>query len=575
MLAINTLTRVIMSGIPSASRLRVAIVGGGISGLAAAYYLMRRARATGAAVDLHLYESKRMLGGNAETVVVDLGRIRQGGQPGAAYLRWADLGVNDANLATYVLMKDVMTDIGYLPNMRPLQDTDCFHDARLGTAMTDDANLADGVSDPRLDLAAADGGLLAPLIQVVHRTALDMVDGVPLDYTCAAFFQDCLDDPQAMLTEAAAGLGIAIDWNDSKLPARLEQVRDAYYYSRISAMYFTDPRGPACMPLAAPFQYYRLQEGGGTPQRCYFDHGAQTWIEALANHLLAQSDERISLALHTGEEAKVRVGGGMLAIAGADGAAAFDVCVMANHADDAARALHFDDAASAAYGDKLLATLCGIRYTTGYAVCHTAAARMPANRNAWRTYNIPVRSPNDSVLPYRIDYVVNLHQNDPCNPAYDRAGLPVYFVSLVDDLNAIPRDEMLDRVADPAAVPDAWRARLPASTLARMEAPHAGASGYAHQRHARQPLHPALDTKAWTVFKHNVLDAGCLQAQADIKAWNLAAAGQRLGIAPAGDTAGAGPLPALLFGGGWTRGAGLQEQCLEQGRQLAAWLLPD
>jgi hypothetical protein len=550
-----------MSGTPSASRLRVAIVGGGISGLSTAYYLMQRARGMGAAVDLHVYETKRLLGGNAETVVVNLGRIKQAGQPGADYVRWADLGVNDANLETYTRMKAVMADIGYLSNMRPLQDTDCYYDARLGTSMTDDADLADGVTDPRFDLQSADGGLLAPLIRVVHQTALAMVDDkanpVPTDYTCAAFFQDCLDDPQAMLTEAAHTLHIEIDWQDRGLPARLEQVRDAYYYPRISAMYFTDPRGPACMPLAAPFQYYKLQEGGGNPQRCYFDHGAQTWIEALANHLLAQSDDRISLALHTGDEVRVQVGGGTLTIAGTQGAAtAFDVCVMANHADDAARALHFDDA-TWADGEKLLGILCGIRYTTGYAVCHTAAVRMPVNRNAWRTYNIPVRSPNDSILPYRIDYVANLHQNDPCNPAYDRAGLPAYFVSLVDDLNAIPRDEMLDRVTDPAAVPEAWRARLPASTFA---APRVGASGYVHQRHGRHPHHPALDTKAWTVFKHNVLDARCMQAQTDIEAWNRAASARRL--------------PALLFGGGWTCGAGLQEQCLEQGQKLSAWILP-
>jgi hypothetical protein len=559
-LFINISTKVIMSGTPSAARLRVAIVGGGISGLATAYYLMDRARGMGAPVDIHLYETKRLLGGNAETVVVDLGHFKSGGRLGPAYLRWADLGVNDANLGAYVLMKEVMTRIGYLSNMRPLQDTDCYYDARLGTSMTDDVNLADGVSDPRVDLQAADGGLLAPLIQVVHRTALDMVDGVASDYTCAAFFQDCLDDPQAMLSEAARLLDIAIDWTDPGLPARLERVRDAYYYPRISAMYFTDPRGPACMPLAAPFQYYRLQEGGGQPERCYFDHGAQTWLEALANHVLGQSDERVSLTLHTGDEVQVRVGGGALAIVGAKGASAFDVCVMANHADDAARALRFDDA-TAAYGGKLQDILGSVRYTTGYAVCHTAAVRMPANRNTWRTYNIPVRSPNDSVLPYRIDYVVNLHQNDPCNPAYDRAGLPAYFVSLVDDLNAIPRDEMLDRVTDPALVPEAWRARLPASTFA---SPRVGASGYAHQHRAKHPHHPALDTKAWTVFKHNVLDARCMQAQTDIKAWNAAVAAHL--TSPA--------LPALLFGGGWTCGAGLQEQCLEQGQQLAAWILP-
>ena len=79
-----------------------------------------------------------------------------------------------------------------------------------------------------------------------------------------------------MLLKAAHELNIDIDWLSFKLSVRLGQMRDHCYCPRISAIYFTDSRGPATMPLKAPFEYYRLQAGGVAPDRRDFDHGSQT-----------------------------------------------------------------------------------------------------------------------------------------------------------------------------------------------------------------------------------------------------------------------------------------------------------
>jgi len=549
--------------------LRIAIVGGGIAGLATAYYLMARARTTGSALDIELFEGKCTLGGNADTVVVDLGQYKKRGGGSERYHRWADLGVNDANLSAYTLMQEVMRDIGYLANMKPLQDSTCYYEPDSNFAWTDDAAVVDGVSDPRFSLADADGGRLQMLIAVVHGAALDLLGQVPTDYTCSRYFQDCIDDPFGMLGAAAHKLGIEIDWSMRDLGALLEQVRDKYYYPRISAMYFTDPSGPGVMPLQAPFEYYRLQEGGAqptvAPQRCYFDRGAQTWLDALAAHLEQRSDARVSVTIHTGAMAQVDVSATGVTLRHNDAVMRADVCVMANHADDAASALLFHDSV-ADYGSRVRAILGAVRYTYGYAVCHTYAGQMPANRNVWRTYNIPIRSDGDSRFPYRIDYVANLHQNDPANPFYDRAGLPVYFVSLVDDLNRIPRQDMLDRVTDPEALPAAWRDSLPGNVLDALRSRTAARTGYRHQVAAPPP---ELDTKAWTAFKHNILDAHCIQAQADIDGLNRTWGEQRRG-------SGAGvQVPALLFGGGWTIGAGLHEQCLLQAQKISHMILPE
>lgn len=533
----------------------VAIIGGGVAGLSSAYYLMQRARLAGAALDIQLFESKRTLGGNADTVVVDLGRFQKADGESARYLRWADLGVNDANLAAYHRMKDIMTDIGYLPNMKPLQDTTCYHEPGSTFAWTDDAALAGGVSDPRFSLADADGGTLEPLIKVVHQAALNLMGQVQTDYTCRRYFQDCIDDPRGMLDTAAHELGIDIDWTAHNLGDLLEQVRDKYYYPRISAMYFTDPRGPDVMPLQAPFEYYRLQEGGAPPERRYFDRGAQTWLDALAAHLEASSDAHVSVKIHTGAKAQVQVSADGVTVHHGLASLQAGVCVMATHADDAARALEFDGSV-ADYGVQVKDILGAVRYTFGYAVCHTSTAQMPGNRNTWRTYNIPIRSGGDSQFPYRIDYVANLHQNDPANPDYDHAGLPAYFVSMVDDLKRIPREDMLDRVMAPELLPAWWRDSLPKVVLDATRGRTGVDTGYRHQLDA-----PAqeLDKKAWTVFKHNILDARCIQAQAEIRALNLSWRAQ----------------PPLLFGGGWTVGAGLHEQCLQQSQEISLLVLPD
>jgi hypothetical protein len=541
---------------------KIAIIGGGVSGLSTAYYLMQRAAQMAVHIDIHLFEQKPVLGGNADTVVVSLGHTVGGASPGAEYVRWADLGVNDANLATYARMKTVMADIGFLDHMLPLQDTACYHDADGHTELTDDASLQAGVSNPAFNLQQVDGGRLFALIRVVHQTALNMLESIDTDYTCARYFQDCLDEPQVMLQQAAAQLGISIDWVDPGLAARLLVVRDSYYYPRISAMYFTDPSGPATMPLQAPFEYYQLQEGGVKPDRCYFNHGAQTWLEALEKTLLQRSNAKQQFCVHMGLQASVQVSGNQVMVGSRDAPAEpFDFCVMAIHADDACEALTFSDAV-ASLGAQLKGILRSVSYTRSYAVCHTASSAMPENKNIWRTYNIPVRSGGDSTFPYRIDYVVNLHQNDPANPPYNSAALPQFFVSLVDDLNRIPRHDMLDRVQGEHKLSAELLAALPKATRRQLQgaAPH---SGYRHQLESDMT---ALGNKAWTAFKHNVLNAQCIRAQQAMKTFNEQV-GQRL-------AQGQAPQVPLLFGGGWTLGAGLQEQCLQQASAVSNWLLP-
>ena len=539
---------------------KIAIIGGGVSGLSMAYYLQKHWPAERGELVITLFERKRQLGGNAETVLVSLGKLKSRAGHSEDYVRWADLGVNDVNLSAYPRLRAVMEDIGYLHQLKPLQNTESYFSQDGRRVLTDDRDLCAGVSDPAYSLAEVDGGRLAALQAVVHRAALDLIDDERITprYTVADFFEHCLSEPRRNLSRAAEEEGVNIDWEDAELPARLLRVRDEIYYPRISAMYFADDRGPGVMPLQAPFEYYRVQEGGASaPERRYFDKGAQYWLEVLAGFVTAgaRPGPRVEILRDTPVEVHAMAGAvrvrerrdwrsGEEASAGQEWT--FDLAVMATHADDTQGLISFADAFDDV--ERHLRGLLGrVRYTKSFAVCHTAAHCLPPNRNAWRTYNIPIRSPQDSLSPYRIDYVVNRHQNDMLNPLYNHAGLPQYFVSLVDDLNRIPFDDMLDRCSSgileglqhfPAdGMPEALKPQLDGA---------AGLSGYQHQL-GIDLAHHDLGRKAWTYFKHNVLDAQCMDAQQQMAQYNTdlleAWRGQQ---APRAADLG----PRLLFAGG-------------------------
>lgn len=544
----------------------LAIIGAGVSGLSSAYFLLKQARPGDRPLQIDIFERKASYGGNADTAVVKLGEEIGGDGQRTAFHRWADLGVNDVNLATYVKLKAIMEEIGYLQHMKPLQDTTSYFNASGSLALADDAELRQGVSNPRYSLHDADHGLLEPLIKVVHQSALDALADVRPEDTVAQFFEQCIASPEARLGKAASALGIRIDWNDKQLPARLATVRDAIYYPRIAAMYFTDDRGPGMMPLQSPFEYYRLQEGQGDKaqkaDRRYFDFGAQKWLEALAAWLLAHSSALVKIAIHPNADVSLHVRKGMTTVV-APGVMSrdFPLCILAVHADDARAMLHFD-ASMASWQNEIVPALMRVRYTHTYAVCHTDARKLPQNLAIWRTYNVLQRAASDTDFSYRMTYVENLHQNDAANPAYAHAGLPLFLTSMVRSLDEIAEENMLERVSSAQHVAPDMLAALPQATRRQLqgEALHGG------YREQNQAIPANLANKALTSFKHNVLDAACIKAQQLIAAYNSKVAASIARVEQ--------PECALLFGGGWTLGAGLQEQCLAQSEQLAGAILP-
>jgi len=105
------------------ARVRVAVIGGGITGLAAAFTLQERGRAAGLPLDVALYERENSFGGKILTEQVD-GFTIEGGpdsfisqKPRAAQLcrqiglGEALLGTNDERRKTYVVNRGRLTPL--------------------------------------------------------------------------------------------------------------------------------------------------------------------------------------------------------------------------------------------------------------------------------------------------------------------------------------------------------------------------------------------------------------------------------------------------------------------------------
>ncbi len=544
----------------------VGIVGGGVSGLGAAYELRRNALKTGKKTIIHIFEKQALLGGNADTAVVDLGNWRSGELTGP-YQRWVDLGVNDINFSAYKLIAGIMKEIDYFdhddpakfPNMLPLENTETYFTWDSSVLLTDDNDLVYGVSNPEFEIANKNQGAFKFWTDVVHRAADDKVGhgrSRDIDITVGEYFDQVVSDPKKMLKKHVDCKGI--DWNDPALKMMLEEIRDYIYFPRISAMYFANDYGPENMLLAAPMCYYRTQESKGkdkSPDRRYFVGGSNRWLRALLDNLLDETTwgDCVEIHFHSDFAAKVTVMTDNISIekqAVVDAGNSYPVgyCIVTVHADDAAGLLHFDNACDPESTvreqipqTEILKILQSITYTRSVGVAHTFAGLLPANRNQWRSYNVLIRQ-GSSLKPYSMTYVCNRHQNDAGgsrSSEYNQVGMPQFFVTL-NPLREVPESHILKLVAK-AEVSPALRAELP-----QLGTGGENSTGYSR----KQAGEPAV-----AYFKHNLIDKKCFVAQDDLVAYHKSAT-------------------RLFFGGGWSRGSGLHEECWEQVLTIAELIIP-
>ncbi|MGB5728103.1 MAG: NAD(P)-binding protein [Thiogranum sp.] len=521
---------------------RIAIIGGGVSGLAVAYNLLQQTTKFDCEIDI--YEANDYLGGNADTALVDLGErkdphLTNTRSNESHLIRKADLGVDDLNMATYTRIVRIMAEIGFT-DYRPLEDTACFFTLNGSKVLTADGELQHGTSDPNI---AVSDELASTYSKFIAAAATDIED----------------EEQKKKYKRYTVGQYVAqyMEHSNSKDIPMIEEMRDCLLYPRINAMYFADDvTGPAGMPLRAVMRYYIIQEGfkqddqnPPKPKRNYFLNGAQAWIDTLAEYLLNKYPYRLKIIRNA--QASIRVEKSQVSISvppnqgmkGLPKPQSYDKVVMTCHADDAMRAIKHG------MSQGLINVLDKVRYTNSIAVAHTFAGVLAPDRNAWRTYNVLIRE-GQAIHPYSMTYVMNRHRNDAAvwyetdahgtpvmkTTGFNKAGMPQYFVTL-NPCVPIPDEYVLK-------TPEG-ETRKPAGYFKEFKNNEEMLPGWRQLGGVEGKGQPVI---GW--FKHNVLNFDCLDAQEQLAKFQ------------------GGDYMNLYFAGGWTHGAGLHEECWDMAEKL-------
>ncbi|MBF0194206.1 MAG: FAD-dependent oxidoreductase [Magnetococcales bacterium] len=390
----------------SAVKKSVAIIGGGISGLATAFYLKKMG------YTFKIFEPMHHLGGNARTKSLDI----------CGEKRWYEIGVNDFNANTYTNLVSVFKELGV--KSEPLWDTSAY-----ANILKEDGSKKVAQSGYTID-ATRDWG---------NSASADILAGDALFHKKASEFLENIHIYKDMTMEQfVAWAGLKEDFVNNNL------------YPRIIGMFYTNGVPPAELPMRMIISYYLLQEGVGQGQslshvdRRYFVGGVTTWIDTLSDFLIDGAQEQLVFTHTTATfiinsnktfdvTYKVKKD--------PPTTQTFDAVVIAMHAKDVA-------ATFGNYKQDIPSELQNIfprfRYSTNDVVIHSDSSLMPPDNNAWRTYNINIPTDlnytNPENLKYFITYYANQHQNTRKNPDYNCQNTtfnnlcvePHYFITVND-----------------------------------------------------------------------------------------------------------------------------------------------
>lgn len=406
---------------------RVAIIGGGLSGLAAAYVCKQQG------IGFTVFEDVHHMGGNMRTVRgIDVGL-------GEGRTRWVDLGVNDFSKTGYQELVKVMDSLKV--RYKPLQDVASYSTiARDGTPS---AEIETGFTIEK--------GWSTEASPAIEQGFLDF------RRFCEEHLQELMysDNPRYKYMTVATFL------EASGLAKNTEFVNRCLY-PRIVGMYFTSKVPPGELPFRVILHYYYLQEGLGRqptpdPERMYWVDGVRSWVDALCAYLDPNFDGSASTAamrVNTRATFSIDPSGIVLvstrpsrAPDAAPEVEGFDAVVVAKQAWDVLG--RFEEPSQAAPG--LAATLGRFRASEDSVFVHNATGVLPPNANAWSTYNLNIpRDYAQEHIGYSMTYWCNRHQNDPANPDYNwqneqfraQSYLPNFFCTL-NPINPLPDESIL------------------------------------------------------------------------------------------------------------------------------------
>lgn len=334
---------------------RVAVIGGGISGLAAAWLLCRDYRVT-------LFEADARAGGHTHTVPVELD-----GQ-----VALVDTGFLVFNRQTYPELCRLFETLGIASTASEMSFSVSLREPRIEWAGT---SLATVFGQPRNLLRPGFWRMLNDILRF-NRETLSMADDAPA---------------------AAMPLGAYLDAHGYS-----QSFRDWYLLPMAAAIWSCPTRSMAAYPLGTFVRFCRnhgLLQITDRPQWLTVMGGGQTYVNRMLQDLpdvrLGQPVSAIARSAH----------GVTLRTPDAD--EVFDAVIMACHSDQALRIL--GEAASEAEQ----AILGAVRYQPNVAWLHTDTALLPERRHLWAAWNYMAGDGAPGDQPVSVSYLLNRLQPLP------------------------------------------------------------------------------------------------------------------------------------------------------------------
>ncbi|MFD0979107.1 NAD(P)/FAD-dependent oxidoreductase [Tropicimonas aquimaris] len=340
---------------PETGRKRIAVVGAGISGLSAAYYL-------GASHDVTVFEAAGRLGGHARTVVAG----RNGDQP-------VDTGFIVFNYATYPHLTRLFRDLDV-----PVTRSD----------MTFGASIDNG----RIEYGLGSLGALAAQRRNLLRPQFHGMVADILRFGKNA--EAAAEDDSRTIGELVDALGLGA-W-----------FRNYYLMPMCGAIWSTPVEEVDRFPARSLVRFFRnhaLLAGSGKHQWWTVKGGSVEYLRRLEAALLARG---VTIRLNAPTVGLTRSASGATLRTAGGHEDTFDEVILACHSDQALAIL--GNSATA----QERANLGAIRYQTNRAVLHRDPGQMPRRRACWSSW--AYRSQDGAIgVTYWMNRLQAIDENDP------------------------------------------------------------------------------------------------------------------------------------------------------------------
>lgn len=307
---------------------RIAVIGSGISGLSAAYFLKRKH-------DIRLYEREQRLGGHSRTITVTHGdRIIP-----------VDTGFIVFNERNYPNLTALFSELRV-----PVKDSDMTY--------------AMSVGDGEFEWGAQDLNTIFAQRRNLLRPSFYRLFGEVMRFNRAAE-QAVADNPTISLGDLIASMGLS------------DNFRQLYLLPMSGAIWSSPPRQMLAFPARVFVDFFRnhgLLAMSGQPQWRTVDGGSQEYVSRIAD-TLGQS-----FATGCAAAAIRRTQDGVEVTDSTGNRSVFDQLVLACHSDEALALL--TDATQAERK-----ALSAIRYQRNEAILHRDPRFMPRRRRCWASWN--------------------------------------------------------------------------------------------------------------------------------------------------------------------------------------------